>query len=205
MSVVPLIITRVLSDSASTAHVNRWQERSWAVAAIGGVVAALLAIYQAFQSLIQRRRELRWKQADLARSMVDSWTSAAAAGTAFRMLRERSGKFVDQHTKEFDVSISRDLPAALELRDSAERLVLRNQDERSTFIRAVFDDLWFSLERAEQSIEIEVAVFPDFQPALGFYSKELAAFKPAVIRYLNYRGYQRASAFLDRFSSWKQR
>src|SRR5262249_23226710 len=69
-----------------------WQERSWQVAVFGGLLTAALAVVQAFLSLWQRRADFRWKQAELARQMIDEMYDFEPSHTALLMIDQVSDK-----------------------------------------------------------------------------------------------------------------
>ena len=70
-----------------------WQILSWKAAVGAALVAALAAVAKGFWALWQQRKELRWKQAELARELVDKWFSWTGSSNALRMVDEGAGEY----------------------------------------------------------------------------------------------------------------
>ena len=173
---------------------DQWQLRSWKVAIVTGLVAAIVALITAIAGLIQRARETRWKQAELARKLLDDIFDFQPAYNALIMIDEFKESFQMDGGQTTDVSF-RDIDQAL-------MVPIQDHSEQARFIRRCFDALLYYLERIEQSIQIKIVIFADIKNPAEYYVERLALHKKSLSCYLTFTKYSGATAFLERFSSW---
>jgi hypothetical protein len=118
-----------------TAPYDPWQHRSWQVAVFAGLVTALLALVQASLSYQQRRREFRWKQAELAQKSIEEILKFKPSFNALTMVDEISESFTTDEGKVIEVS-QHDIDEAL-------TTPVKDHSEKAKYIRHCFDVLFF--------------------------------------------------------------
>jgi hypothetical protein len=69
-------------------------------------------------------------------------------------------------------------------------------------IRIKFDAVLYYLDRFEHAIKARITTFEDVRASFYYYSKLLSSFAPAIDRYAQQIGYERASEFLKRYPNW---
>jgi hypothetical protein len=170
-----------------------FQIAAWAVAIVGGLIAA-------FKAIAEWRKDLRWKQAEMAKTCLDEIRDSPLASAALKMLDWTGLSFgLPDGTNS--------LPIDHEQRRTALRIVntVFPPGDPGPFIRDAFDALFDGFERLEHFIRIELIRFDDVEPPLRYYVSKLAAPEDRRIieAFLNEYGFALASSFLDRFNSWK--
>ena len=189
--------TSIILQAAKTANTPFWQETSWKVAAFTGLLAALLALIQASLSLRQRSRDMRWKQAELARNMMDEWFDFVPSDNALRMFDEGAGEYeVEKYGKHL-VQPNIDIPKALSFRYT------EAEKEKYQMILRCLDTLFYYFDRAEHSLNIKVVRFEDMQFPTEYYIKRMVKYKEQIDQYLPHVGHDRAKDFLYRFEAWR--
>lgn len=172
-----------------------WQAAALCVATIGGPITAALAILQAWANRKQRKRDLRWKQAELARELSEEVWKTAYSRCALEMIDSPGRAFTLREEKSIVIKES-DMLAALTV--DAEP-----SDKRSVFIRDSFDELFYFLERFEHCIRVGLITFEDVRFPWEYYAGVLARYKGTAVQYNRFLHYERALAFLDRFDVWR--
>jgi hypothetical protein len=176
-----------------------FQIAAWSAAVLGGLVAAWRAVVELRRSNDQRRFDLRWRQAEMAKQCLDELLSNREARAALKMLDweglsyERSGGTTEPITHE------------------RRRAVLRTENpifppgDDGPFVRDAYDALFDALERIEQFIRIELIRFEDVADALQYYVEKLSqpGEHEATEYFLKAYGFSLASAFLGRFKEWR--
>lgn len=181
-----------------------WQILAWKAAVGGALIAALAALVKGFWALWQQKRELRWKQAELARELMDKWFSWEGSNNALQMIDEGPGDYTIKGYGTHRVDPSVDIPRALAVSGSGENWQSVSGSEVDKLVRKSFDVLLYSFERMEHSIRIGVVKRTDVAVPAEYYVKQLARFYLPVSVYMEHVGFQRAPQFLDRFSSWRE-
>lgn len=163
---------------------------------IATAVAAILAI-------LQWRKNLRWKQAEMAKTCLDEIWNDSLAFAALKMLDWTGRSFPlpkdDGHTP----------PISHEQRRASLRIVNTQfpPGDPGPFIRDAYDRLFDGFERLEHFIRIKLIRFEDIKPPLRYYVGKLAAPEERRVMepFLNEYGFALATSFLDRFKSWQPR
>jgi hypothetical protein len=158
--------------------------------------------------LKQRKEELRWKQAELARQLLDDIFDFAPSRNAWDMV-DGITEFKNDADQEIEVNEG-DIKRALELTMVEGQLALRNShDEKARreekFIRDCFDALFYYIERLERSLRIKVVHFDDLSAPSGYYINLMAARKMLFKRYAEFIGFDGAIAFMERFPEWREK
>jgi hypothetical protein len=179
---------------------DAFQIGAWVVAIAGGLVAASKALTEIRRSTEQRREDMRWKQAEMAKKCLDEVFNNSLARSAMKML-DWSGLIYDMpgggKTGQID--------------HEARRLALRTTNtvftpgDAGPFIRDAFDALFDGFERLEHFVRIKLIMFDDVEQPLSYYVAKLADPEDrAVVRsFLQAYGFQLGQDFLDRFPPWR--
>ncbi|HEU4648848.1 MAG TPA: hypothetical protein VFS33_07275 [Gemmatimonadales bacterium] len=181
-----------------------WQTLSWQAAVVAALVAALAAVVKGFWALGQQRRELRWKQAELARELVDKWFEWEASNNALRMVDEGLGSYtVDGYgTHQIDPQV--DIPRALAVVGSRDDWQPASNTDADRMIRKCFDVLFYCLERVQHSVQIGVVKRDDVVVPAEYYVRQLARFYTPIAAYMDYVDFPRAKKFLCSFKAWSE-
>jgi hypothetical protein len=166
-----------------------------AVGILGGLIAAAFALFQARMSLDQRRRDLRWKQAEMAKKVVDEWFDFEPSKLALQMTEGRKRRYPTGGRSEIIL-----YPEVL---DALSHEIVRNEHP-DLFIQDCFDSLFYFWDRTEQFLCSGLVRFEDVQRPTEFYIGRMAGAKDVFRRYAESIGYTGALAFMNRFSVWKQ-
>ncbi|MBL8190549.1 MAG: hypothetical protein JNK38_21200 [Acidobacteria bacterium] len=203
-----------------------FQLGAWGVAIIGGLIAAFKAVAEMRRSNEQRREDMRWKQAEMAKKCIDEIFSNANTRAALRMLdwtgsiyakpdNTKTGRITHEsrrlalRTKDPTSLPGNDSPL---IRDAYEehRQVLRTDDpiflpgDDGPFIRDAYDQLFDEFERLEHFIRIKLILFEDVRQRLSYYIDKLALQeeRAAIQPFLQEYGFTLAQDFLTRFPVW---
>ena len=171
------------------------QAISWVAGAVA-VVATVLKFWSEFKlTREQRKRELRWRQAEAGKSLNDAMMTDREASGALRML-------------DFD---GRDLEipslGMVEVRHSDIRRSLDPSHDPSgpkdLHIRDCFDSLFYYLATLEHYIESTLILPEDVAFPLDYYIPLLASLQPQVEMYVRKLKLRRTEAFLLRYPEWR--
>ncbi|MEA3093651.1 MAG: hypothetical protein QOJ04_4993 [Caballeronia sp.] len=125
---------------------NFWQVNSWKAAVIAGLITAFLAVVQAIVATLQRRRELRWKQAETGRDLMDKLLDEPLSNAALLML-DSDVRIYKIGEKESARIAAADMLAALCAQDPPQEAI-------HEFVRDAFDTLYYYLDRCEHFIAV---------------------------------------------------
>ena len=167
---------------------------SWFVAIVGGLAAAYKGLRELSESRRLREHELRWKQAQLAREVLNSFFSNKFVRDATIML--------DWYGREFEIGPNKkaeivwaDLPVALRTWGGPQVPF----DDTQVYIRDCFDALFDGLELIEHYLRTGLLDFSDVQFPMAYHVKKLREHWNAMEPFMNRYGYSLALAFVDRF------
>ncbi len=165
----------------------------------GGVVAIISAVLTGGFALFQWKKDLRWKQAELARSMLDEIFDYPPSDDAWRMV-DGEMDYKDSNGASYTITMA-DVRAALPQKPSGS---WGESPGTHVYIRWCFDALLYYLERLELSLEIEIIEFRDIRASVLYYVSLMAkSDKELYLTYARTIGFDGAVAFLDRFSEWR--
>jgi len=171
------------------------------VAIIGGLVAVSQALTEMRRSNDQRREDMRWKQAEMAKKCLDEMFSNGLARAAMKML-DWSGLTYTMPGRSQTAPIEHATRREA-LRTSA---TVFTTDDPAPFIRDAYDELFDNFERLEHFVVINLILFEDIKQPLAYYVAKLA--KPeerAVIElFLQAYKFHSAQKFLNRFPEWSE-
>jgi len=143
------------------------QALSWIGAVVGVLVAAFKGITEVRESRLQRERELRWKQANLGREIIDEiFDPKSFAGIALDMLDYAPfGRSFGAIPADNDDKIVRmdDIKRALDLTNVS-------MTKKDIYIRECFEWMFYYLERLAYFVEIELLTIEDVRFPLEYYA-----------------------------------
>ncbi len=177
--------------------IEPWQILSWKVAVFIGLLSAMLALINVFIGLYQRSKDMRWKQAELARKLFDEIFDFQPSYNALIMIDELSENFQLNDEESISVSFA-DI-------DNALTTPIINHSPKAKYIRRCFDALFYHMERVEQSVKINVVRFEDVQKPAEYYIERLALHKYYIEGYINFTKYSGVKSFLERFTVWENK
>ena len=169
-----------------------FQVLAWIATAVAAIIA-----------LLQWRKNLRWKQAEMAKTCLDEIWNNPLAFAALKMLDWDGLSFPLPNDGGHTPPITH-----IQRRESLR--VVDTQfppGDPGPFIRDAYDRLFDGFERLEHFIRIKLIRVKDIKPPLRYYVAKLAApeERHVIEPFLKHYGFALASCFLDRFKSWQPR
>jgi len=179
-----------------------WKDRievvTWIFGVIGVLVAASIGIMQMRETRLQRAEELRWKQANLGRELVEKMLDADDAASALQMLDwgDQGHEYEIKKGQKVKIDIG-DVPHALRLDES-------HKSDKDVYIRECFDALFFHVNQLERSLRTNVLRFEDVQFPLNYYAEKMLGRKEVFEEYMKKFGDKEALAFFQRYEKWNR-
>lgn len=151
-------------------------------------------------TLEQRQRELRWKKAELAKTVLNEMFDNPYAADAMSML--------DWGARDYDVKTSRGGSAAVEeitSRDvfAALRIAERHFNPKERYIRDCFDNFFGVMQILQHYIEIDLIELKDVRYPFAYYADIMNDKRRAYEYFIN-NYHEKAGEFLSRFSEWTE-
>lgn len=167
------------------------QSISILVATVGGLVAAGKAIYEMQLNRQQRAKELRWRQANVGKELIDEFHENTLASAAMRML--------DWNGREFEVTKDALVPiSTADVLGGLRTEGLNFLDDKDAFIRDSFDSFFFHVHRVEQSIRNELTTLEDVRFPLDYYGEKMSEHAEVYAKFMHTYGYGPAADFYTR-------
>lgn len=185
-------ITPILADVSSAKEL--WELWSFKAAVVTTLITIMSAVATGGFAVWQWRRELRWKQAELARTMLDEIFDYGPSNDAWRMV-DGEESYKDEKGVEYRITmdqVRRGLPKPW------------NNDAAGpdVYIRWCFDALFYYLERLEQSVQIKLVCMEDLAAPTSYYIALMAKDKKLFQDYAALIRFNGAVAFMERFPEW---
>jgi hypothetical protein len=183
------------------AFTNLDQAERWAklLGLIIGIPVAIVglfkAIYEIQQSRKQRAAELRWKQANTTKELLNDIHEHGLAKNAVHMLDWCEGQ------AEYEVSPGH--PETISYSDvlaSLQRNHMEARDAKEQYVRDCFDWFFFRIDRIEHYIRRDLIDFVDVKAIFKVYAREIAKHKNIYEDFLVFHEYELAKAFFDRYT-----
>jgi len=167
---------------------------AWLVASIGGVIAAFKAIVEVQRNRKQREIELRWKQAQLAKEILDEIEDDS--------LIQNAKKLIDWHEREYEVRKDHiETITQEEVLNSLKKgaASLKSLSEKEKFIIECLEEFFMRFERLEHLIVINLIEFDDISDPLYWWVKSMNLNRSDYEKFLQKYEYGQAINFLNRF------
>ena len=185
----------MISPQAMTTFKDWGQLLGYFVAVPAAILGFAKAIYEISASRKQRAEELRWKQAQAAKELLDDLHHDKLASQAIHMMDWVDGSA--EYKIRDDSSVTINYPAVL-------NALALNQveacDERDAYIRDCFDWLFYRLDRIEHYIRRGLIQFEDVQEVFKVYAREVGFHKDVFSGFLQFHEYNLAREFFARFA-----
>lgn len=181
-------------------QVTHWPDIvTWWMGIAGGLFAAWKGISELRESNLQRREDLRWRCAEMAKTCLDEIRNDVAAAAAMKMLDWENLRF-----KLPDGHDSRQISRAL--RHQSLRTSDLSFDTDEQFVRDCYDAFFDGLQAIEHYINIKLIEFADVIEPLGYYVEILASPQEFSVMkgYLTEYKFTGALGLLGRFSVWQR-
>lgn len=155
------------------------------------------AIYEISASRKQRAEELRWKQAQAARELLDDIHQHEFAKQAIHMMDWVDGSAEYKIRDNLNVVI--DYPAVLKALDLNQGEAC---DDSSRYIRDCFDWLFYRIDRIEHYIRRGLIQFEDVRDVFKVYARQVESREDVFNSFLRFHEYSMAREFFARFKQW---
>jgi hypothetical protein len=169
---------------------------SWTAAVVGGLVAAFVAIRQMKSNTEQRKSELRWRQANAAKEIIDDMHCNSLAKNAVTMLDWSEGKHGCEFKEGKIIEISY-------LKDVIPALQKTQQDcsETDQDIAYCFDWFFYFIDRIEHYIRTSLIEFEDVKDVFKPYNQKIKKHKQVFEDFMSAHSYELASNFWKRYDA----
>lgn len=167
------------------------------IAAWVGIATGLAAIATFATSISQRRKELRWKQAELARKLLDDLFANDDSGQGLDMLDGVKRRYKGFDDQAIDVNPA-DAVATV-----AKSLSGGDLDDREAKILFCVDIVLYFFNRIEGSLSSKLVLFLDVKTPCEYYVGLIACHKGVFSRYMEQAKYASVVHFCERFSAWR--
>jgi hypothetical protein len=179
------------------------QTLSWLGAVIGIVLALIKYVSEQRQNREQRERELnqsqlelRWKQAEAAKKLLDEMLTDTRAVAAMQML--------DWNDLEFEVKPG--IKLSVWEKDYLQALRISNLkfDDKETYIRNCFDSLFYFMAMIEHYIHSDLVRLEDIAFPLDYYIKIINKNREVFDKFLIHYKLNRTLRFMKRLDGYKE-
>jgi hypothetical protein len=184
----------MISPQAMTTLKDWGQLLGYFVAVPAAIFGFAKAIYEISASRKQRAEELRWKQAQAAKELLDDLHHDKLASQAIHMMDWVDGSAEYKIRDELSVVVN--YPAVL-------NALALNQgehcDEQDAYIRDCFDWFFYRVDRIEHYIRRGLIQFEDVHEVFKVYAREVRYHDDVFSSFLRFQEYNLAREFFARF------
>jgi len=172
-----------------------FQIGAWVVAIGGGLIAAARAIDESRANREQRKRELRWRQAQAGTELVGKMLDDSRSWNAMIML--------DWDSREY--ALSKDVTETINIGEVEH--ALRPYRDRCTpkeaYIRDAFDTLFYHMALLERAINVSLVTFDDVSWPISYYVQRMATHRRVYEDYMREFSHSGARNLAERFEGWR--
>lgn len=173
-----------------------YQEFAWLGTGVAAVAAVWRLLVELRNARLQRKRDLRWKQAEAGKALNDQFLNDQWAWSAAQMLDYAGNPcalpgFADELIEFADIRLALD-PAHHTL------------SKKHLAIRKCFDRLFYYMAIMEHYVAATLVDAADVRFPIDYYVTILSKHRDVAERYLSLYGLGRAAEFLDRFEPWRR-
>lgn len=171
-------------------HLKDWGEF---VALVAGILGLFRAIYEIRESRKLRAQELRWKQANSAKELLDDIHNHELEKSAVNML--------DCWDSSEEYEIAPGQKEAISYDEVLKALAKNGLESRSDtekYIRKCFDWFFYRVDRIQHYINRGLIDFEDVRAIFTIYAKLLTKDWKTYDDFLSFHGYDLARSFLLR-------
>ena len=173
---------------------NRLESSARLVGIIGGLIAVFTGIYQFGQSNVQSARELRWKQAELAREMVTKMMDDEGWKAMEMMDWDDEGREYEINGRKEKVNANA-VYAALEKSEST---------DKDRYIIDRLDRAFFLVSQLESAVRSDLVRIEDVRFPLSWYAaKRMCPRKQLFEDYMKENAAPETLQFFQRLDEWR--
>lgn len=165
------------------------------VAVVGGLIAAFKTIQELRQSRRQRYEELRWKQANIAKQLLDELFGHEYSENAVLMLDWNKGQRKYVVGNEFLIISYRDVLLALKKEQSD------SLSDKEMYIRECFDFFFYFVDRIKHYININLINFDDIKAPLKCYARKINDNREVYYSFMQAQEYKYAEKLLKQLGN----
>lgn len=181
-------------DSGGKAGSDRLEAFVKFVGIMGGLIAAFVGVYQLWQGNVQSGRELRWKQAETAREMVDKMLADEGWKAMEMMDWEDEGRDYEINGRKEKVNVHA-VYAALEKNESTDK-------DRHIIDR--LDRSFFLVSQLESAVRSDLVRVEDVKFPLSWYAaKRMCPRKKLFEDYMRENAAPETLQFFERLEEWR--
>ncbi len=172
------------------------------VAVGGGLIAAFKTIQELQQSRQQRCEELRWKQANIAKQLLDELFGHEYSENAVLMLDWNKGKREYVVGNESLMISYKDVITALKKEHSdLTREPSDSLSEKEIYIRECFDFFFYFVDRIKHYININLINFDDIKAPLKSYARKINDNGEVYYSFMQAQEYEYAEKLIKQLSN----
>ena len=182
-------------------NVNRLEWITKYVAIISALVAASIGIGQYRRGVSQSMRELEWKQAEMARTLVNGMM-ADEGWQAMTMLDWEEGRTYEIAPGTKVHILPRDVPVAIE---AALRAKGSQRTETQRFITDRYDRFLFRVSQLQAAVRSGLVRQEDVRFPLEWYvEKRICSHKKVLLAYMAENSTIESTQFFESLEAWRQ-
>jgi hypothetical protein len=182
-------------------NVNRLEWIGKYAAILSALVAATVGIAQYRRGVSQAIRELEWKQADMARTLIDGMMKSEG-WQAMTMLDWEEGRTYELPSGTKVHIVPRDVPTAIA---AALRTNGPKRTETQRFITDRFDGFLFQVSQLQSAVRSGLVRRDDVRFPLNWYvEKRLCTHKKLLLAYIAEYSVVEARHFFESLDAWQR-
>jgi hypothetical protein len=182
------------ADEKKNEKRDRWESLVTLVGVIGGLIAVFSGVHQLWQGNIQSARDLRWKQAELARVMVEKMVADKGWESMEMMDWEDEGREYEIDGRKLKINANA-VYAALEKGESTDT-------DRHIIDR--LDRAFFLVSQLESAVRSDLVKIEDVRFPLSWYAaKRMCPRKQLFEDYMKENAAPETLHFFQRLDEWK--
>jgi len=173
---------------------NRFEFFAKQVTIMGALIAVFTGLFQFYQSNVQNARDLRWKQAQLAREMVEKMVADDGWKAMEMMDWEDEGRYYEINGQKERINAAT-VYAALERDQST---------DKDKYILDRLDRTLFLVSQLESAVRSELVRIEDVRYPMSWYAaKRLCPRKKLFEDYMKENAAPETLQFFERLDEWK--
>jgi len=169
----------------------------WIATMVAGIATALIALSNFRKSIRERRLDLLWKQANVAKEFIHEIHTNKFSGAAISML----DWFVIDKADNFDTTRITEKIKYEEVLVAIPKIIDRTYNDREHYILDCFDWFFYYIDRTEQHIADGLFLFDNVKFIFYPYFKKISQNKELYEVFMKERYYLLAPNFWKRFEA----
>jgi hypothetical protein len=188
-------------DKGGLSLTSTFEKLGKQAAIISALVAAVVGLAQFRRGVLQSVKELEWKQAEMARTMINAMLSDPG-WEAMTMLDWQEGRTYEIAPGTRVHILPSEVAPALE---ASIGTAGRQRTETQRFIGDRYDRFFFMVSQLQAAVRSGLVRREDVQFPIGWYvAKRLCGHKPLLIAYLDANSTPEAKQFFESNDAWRR-